>query len=100
TYTQTQLQTILHTPVGTGNNADASLTLADQLIAAKLSIANGSDPTPVSATIADADALLSGFSGTLPYRVKPSSATGQAMVNDATTLNSYNNDQLTPNCIP
>ena len=70
------------------------------LIAAKLNIANGSDPTPVSATIADADRLLSGFTGKLPYHVRPSSATGQAMVNDASVLESYNNGDLTPDCQP
>src|SRR5712692_10584393 len=46
TYTQAQLLTILTTPV----RGDASLILADQLIAAKLNIANGSDPASVSAT--------------------------------------------------
>ncbi len=99
-YTEAELLAILNTPVGSGNKADASLILADQLIAAKLNIANGSDPTPVSATIADADSLLSGFSGKLPYKVKPSSATGQQMVSDANTLDSYNSDLLTPNCLP
>jgi hypothetical protein len=94
TYTEAELLAILRTPV----RGDASLILAHQLIAAKLNIANGSDPTPVSATIADADSLLSGFAGKLPYHVKPSSATGQAMVADAETLDSYNNGQLTPDC--
>jgi hypothetical protein len=69
-YTQSQLLIILKTPVGTGKNADASLILADQLIAAKLNIANGADGTPVTSTILDADTLLSGFSGMLPYHVK------------------------------
>jgi hypothetical protein len=40
------------------------------LIAAKLNIANGSDPAPISSTITRADSLLSGFSGKLPYNVK------------------------------
>jgi hypothetical protein len=100
TYTQTEILKILNTSVGTGGTADASLIVADQLIAAKLNIANGSDPAPVSATIADADTLLSGFTGKLPYAVKPSSPTGQLMVNDANLLNSYNNGLLTPNCVP
>src|SRR5262249_61362924 len=43
-YSQTELLTILNTPVGAGRNADASLILADQLIAAKLNIANVSNP--------------------------------------------------------
>lgn len=39
-------------------------------------------------------------SGKLPYKVKASTPTGQAMVNDASVLDSYNNGQLTPNCPP
>jgi hypothetical protein len=98
TYTQAELLTILATPVASGGSADASLILADQLIAAKLNMANGS--APISATVAAADALLSGFTGKLPYGVTPSSVTGQAMVNDANTLNNYNSGQLTPSCVP
>jgi hypothetical protein len=74
------------------------MILAVQLIAAKLNIAAGSDPTPVSSTITHADSLLSGFSGKLPYHVAPSSAIGQMMVSDANTLNNYNNGLLTPGC--
>jgi hypothetical protein len=96
TYTQAELLTLLRTPV----RGDASLILAHQLIAAKLNIANGSDPAPVSATIADADSLLSGFTGKLPYHVRPSSPSGQARVGDAATLDGYNNGQLTPDCTP
>jgi hypothetical protein len=101
TYAKTELLTILKTSVGTGTKADASLLLADQLIAAKLNIANGSDPAPVSTTITHADGLLSAFGGNkLPYKVKPSSAIGQMMVNDGTTLGNYNNGLLTPVCSP
>jgi len=100
TYTKTELLIILNTPIGSGKNADASLILADQLIAAKLNIANGVDPAPVSSTITHADSILSGYSGKLPYHVKPSSANGQAMVNDATVLNNYNNGALIPGCTP
>jgi cysteine-rich repeat protein len=100
TYTQAELLTILKTSVGSGKTADASLILAHQLIAAKLNIANGSNPAPISSTIADADSLLSAFAGKLPYQVKPSSATGQQMVNDANLLDSYNNGALTPDCTP
>ena len=97
TYSQTELLTILNTPV----KGDASLILADQLIAAKLNIANGSDPAPISSTITHANSLLSAFGGNkLPYHVKTSSATGQMMVNDANTLESYNNGLLTTGCSP
>ena len=98
-YTKSELLNILKTPIGKGPKADASLILADQLIAAKLNIANGSDPAPISSTITHADSLLSAFGGNkLPYKVKPSSATGQMMVNDATVLSNYNNGALTAGC--
>ena len=84
----------MNTPVG----GDASLNLAHQLIAAKLNIAAGSDPTPIASTITHADSLLSMFSGKLPYHVAPSSNIGQMMVSDASTLDNYNNGHLTPNC--
>jgi hypothetical protein len=96
TYNLAQLRTILNTPP----QGDASLILADQLIAAKLNIANGSNSGPVGPTIADADNLLSGFSGPLPYHVAPSSAVGQQMVNDANTLTQFNNGVLSSNCTP
>src|SRR5262249_61131168 len=95
-YTQDELLALFDPPP----RGDASVILAHQLIAAKLNIATGADTTPISATIADADRLLSGFTGKLPYNVRPSSATGQAMVNDATVLESYNNGELTPECTP
>jgi hypothetical protein len=97
TYTEAQLLTILGTPV----KGDASLILADQLIAALLNIANGSDPTPVSATIANAQSLLIGcnLNSGPGCKVAASSALGQQMVADASVLGSYNNGQLTPNCI-
>lgn len=98
TYTQAELLTILNTPIGTGKKADASLRLADQLIAALLNIANGSDPTPISATIADAQFLLTGCS--LPCGVSPSSPLGQEMTADAAVLAAYNNGDLTPTCGP
>ena len=99
-YTQVELLAILNTAIGKGSGADASLILADQLIAAKLNIANGSDPTPISATITAADAVLCTFVGKLPYHVRPSSIVGQQMTALAATLNQYNNGLLTPNCIP
>jgi hypothetical protein len=95
TYTKTELLTILMT----ATRGDASLILADQLIAAKLNIANGSgEPAPVPSTITHADSVLSGFSGKLPYNVKSSSPNGQAMVTDARTLDNYNNGLLTSGC--
>ena len=60
----------------------------ENLIAANLNIANGSDGTPVTSTIADADAVLSLYTGKLLYRVRPNTTNGQRMVNDAATLES------------
>jgi hypothetical protein len=96
TYTEAELLDLLRTPV----RNDASLILVHQLIAAKLAFANGSDATPIAATIADADALLSALSGRLPYGVRVASATGQAMVHDSDLLDLYNNAGLTPTCVP
>ena len=53
-YTDTELCSILHTPAG-GNGL---LILAHQLIAAKLNIANGADPSAIAADVASADALI------------------------------------------
>lgn len=100
TYAETELLTILKTPVGSGTKADASLILADQLIAAKLNVANGADAASPSSAIPDADAVLSGFAGKLPYKIKSSSASGQAMTSNATVLNSYNSGLLTRGCLP
>jgi hypothetical protein len=97
-YTQSELLTILNTPIGTGKNADASLILADQLIAARLSIANGSAGAPINATIATADALLG--SGKLPQKVKASSGLGQQMITLAALLDQYGQGLLTTGCVP
>lgn len=56
-YTKAQLLSILNTAV-TGNGL---ISLAHQLIAAKLNIANGADPTAASATIIAADAQIGGL---------------------------------------
>jgi YVTN family beta-propeller protein len=96
TYTQAELLTLFDTPP----RGDASVILAHQLIAAKLNIANGSNPNPIRSAIADADKLLSQFFGKLPYNVGTSSDIGQQMVNDASVLDRYNNGDLTPDCRP
>jgi len=56
-YDETQLLAIFATP-GKGNGL---LTLAHQLIAAKLNIANGADGTAVSTAIVDADTMIGGL---------------------------------------
>lgn len=95
-YNQMELLAILNPQ----DRTDASLFLAPQLIAAKLNLANGSDPAPVLDTIDDADALLSQFSGKLPYHVERSSPVGKAMRQDAEVLVDYNHGNLTPDCGP
>jgi hypothetical protein len=54
TYTAAQLLQILNTPA----KGNGLISLAHQLISAKLNLANGADPTPIAATIAAADALI------------------------------------------
>ena len=95
-YDQAESINLLRTPT----RGDASLILAKQLIAAKLNIADGSDPSPVVSEVADADALYAAQSGKLPYDVRASTPTGQQMVGLAEVLDDYNNKLLTPGCTP
>jgi len=57
TYTQAQLLSILHQPV----KGNGLVSLAHQLIAAKLNVANGASGTAISSTIASADTLIDGL---------------------------------------
>jgi hypothetical protein len=99
-YTEAQLLTILETSPGTGHGADASLILAHQLIAAKLNLANGSDPCPIASIIAAADALIGSQVIPIVPKISPSSTLGAQMVALASALDSYNEGMLTPNCAP
>jgi len=97
TYTKAQLITILNTPVGRGNNADASLILADQLIPAKLSIAAGAvAPQAVLDSIASANALIG--SNTIPMHARPNRQPGARMVAIANFLAGFNNGAITTGC--
>jgi hypothetical protein len=88
-YTDLQLQSIFDTPA----QGNGLISLAHQLMAAKLNIANGADGTSVAATIASADALIGGLvvppvgAGSLP-----SSSTSAL----TTTLDSFNNGLIGP----
>ncbi len=93
-YSQPALLALLGLPI----QGDASLNLGHQLIAAKLSVASQADPARAAASIAQADALLAGFPGLLPYRVSPDTATGRSMLAVAATLAAYNESVLTPYC--
>ncbi len=96
TYTQSELLAVLRARRA---GADASLLLARQLIAGKLDVANGSDPTPIGTTVADADRLLAMFVGKLPHRVPRSAALGRSMIGDRDALDRYNTDRDTPTCV-
>ena len=95
TYAKAELLLLLKTPT----RGDASLILVRQLLAAKLNIANGSDPTPILQTISDADVLLAPFTGRLPYHVRPFSGVGHSMTALADRLEKYNGGGLTPDCV-
>ena len=98
TYTESELLAVSRTPPAQQSGTDASLILARQLIAAKLNIANGSDPTTIGTTVADADGLLATFGDKLPHGVRRFSALGQSMVSDADLLRRYNSGRHTPTC--
>jgi len=88
-YTDLQLQSIFDTP-GQGNGL---ITLAHQLIAAKLNVANGADDSAIAASIAAADALIANL-------VVPPVGTG-SLANSATSslnaaLTSFNEGATGP----
>jgi hypothetical protein len=88
-YTDLELQAIFDTPAA-GNGL---ISLAHQLIAAKLNVANGADDSAVAAAIAVADALIGGLvvppvgAGSLP-----NSATSALI----STLTSFNEGTIGP----
>jgi hypothetical protein len=88
-YTDLQLQSIFDTPAG-GNGL---ISLAHQLIAAKLNIANGADGTDVAGAIAAADALIGGL-------VVPPVGTGSLAPKNTSSLNatltSFNEGAIGP----
>jgi hypothetical protein len=94
TYTADQLETNLQKPPKGGN---ALLILSHQLIAAILNILNGSDPTPIAATITQADAAIDGLDINNDV-VQAGSSLGQQMTALADTLDSFNSSNLTPTC--
>jgi hypothetical protein len=58
TYTAAQLESILQQNVGNGGGANGLISLAHQLIAAKLNGANGADLSSISGAITAADAMI------------------------------------------
>ena len=90
-YGEDELRALLQVPP----EGDASMILSHQLIAAKLNVANGSDPIPVELEILQADSMLGAYDGLLPYDVKPSSTEGQKMIALSDYLEKYNSGKLT-----
>lgn len=88
-YTAAELDAILEESVG-GNGL---VSLAHQLIAAKLNIASGADPSAANAAIASADALIGGL-------VVPPSGAGYLHPSTTSsltqTLDNYNNGVIGP----
>lgn len=91
TYTKAELLSILSQPAG-GNGA---LILGHQLIGALLNIANGADPSAVSATIASGNAKLCALGDKLPP-VGAASMPAIAASPEAQTLDDYNNGVIGP----
>jgi len=89
TYNAADLLSILNEPAG-GNGL---LILAHQLIAAKLNIANGADPTAVATDIANADALIGSL---VPPPVGTDTLSPASVNAIATDLDNYNNGLLGP----
>src|SRR5262249_23543421 len=78
-----------------GKMADASLLLADELIAAKLNLLNGSNPCPIDSTIEAADSLIGNQLIPITPKITPSSALGQQMIALAATLAHYKSGLFT-----
>ena len=89
TYTDVQLCNIFKKSVG-GNGL---ISLAHQLIAAKLNVANGSAPASISSTIAAADALIGGL--VIPP-VGSGSLSPSATSSLTEQLTKYNEGQIGP----
>lgn len=86
-YTKDQCIALLKKPA----NQDASLVLAQQLIAAELNIIGGLPASEqIMQAITDADALLATFPDRLSLEVDPTSPAGEEMLHLAQRLTEYN----------
>jgi hypothetical protein len=93
-YNQTQLLSILGSSAGN----DPSLKLTQDLIAAKLNLANNTYAPPIAATIIAADNLIGARAIPVLPKINSNSSEGKQMTSLANTLQSYNNGTMTPNC--
>lgn len=94
TYTQSELLALL----GASSSGDASMILAQQLIAAKLNIFNGTNPEPIESALTQADSLLATFPNKLPYKVGSNTAAGKSMTSVGRVLEDYNLGKLRDSC--
>jgi hypothetical protein len=88
-YTAAQLLDILNE----SSSGNKFLLLAHQLIAAKLNIQNGADPSSVSATIANADALIGNL---VPPPIGSDDLPNNPTVGYANQLDDFNNGLIGP----
>jgi hypothetical protein len=88
TYTKAQMLAILRTPP----RGDATYILIHQLIAAKLNVAGGADPTDIAAVLADSDAWLTSH----PLGSNPSGTDREAGIALAEALDDFNNGVTGP----
>jgi cysteine-rich repeat protein len=98
TYSKDELLDLLGTSAGPGSEADASLVLAYQLIAAQLNVGSGSAITSEIDPIIAGPAALFNLAGRLPYGVDPASPTGTQLIDAAGVLERYNKGKFTPDC--
>ena len=99
TYSRAELLALFETAVGPGSEADASLVLAHQLIAAQLNVGSGSPVTSEIASIIAGPSALFDLAGRLPYRVDPRSSIGEELTDAAGVLERYNKGKFTPACV-
>jgi hypothetical protein len=88
TYTKAQALEILRTPP----RGDATYVLIHQLIAAKLNVAAGADPTDIEAVLIDADAWLASH----PLGSDPTGTDREAGIALARALDDFNNGVTGP----
>ena len=94
TYTRSELLALLNL----STKGDASLILAQQLIATKLNILNGTNAAPIAGAATQADSLFTSFPGKLPYRVGSATALGKSMVATSIILENYNAGLIAGSC--
>ncbi|MCX9079636.1 MAG: hypothetical protein OIN84_16855, partial [Candidatus Methanoperedens sp.] len=77
--------------LGQPTKGDASMILANQLIATRLNIAAGCDPSAIQYAAQTAESLLSGFPGSLPFAIAKKDPRRALMLAAAAQLDAYNN---------